>query len=107
MILFDEFAAWAIPQTLSLGQDGPGGAGLESADGPSNANLVYRKKPDVAPAVSLSLNGGDASAKARLIKYYKYYAPQKVSDVDRLLRKYRGKEKHLFRALYAKYGPEP
>jgi hypothetical protein len=107
MILFDEFAAWAIPQTLSLGEDGPGGAGLESADGPSNANLVDRKKPDVAPAVSLSLNGGDASAKARLIKYYKYYAPEKVSDVDRLLRKYRGKEKHLFRALYAKYGPEP
>ena len=107
MILFDEFAAWAIPQSLSLGADGPGGVGLSSAEGPTHANYVHRPAPDVAPAVSLSLNGADPTAQKRLTDFYKFYNPDKLSEVGSLLRKYRGKERFLFQALVVKYGPEP
>jgi len=43
----------------------------------------------------------------RLSAFYKKYEPPKVSEVDNLLTKYKGKEDALFKALVKKYGPEP
>jgi len=43
----------------------------------------------------------------RLLAFYKKYEPPKVSEVDNLLTKYKGKEDALFKALVKKYGPEP
>jgi hypothetical protein len=43
----------------------------------------------------------------RLLAFYKKYEPSKVSEVDNLLAKYKGKEDGLFKALVKKYGPEP
>merc|ERR1712107_527609 len=76
MILFDEFAAWAITQSLTLGPDGPGGQGLQSAEGPSNPNYVHRPTAHIQPAVSLSLNGADPHARSRLVRFYQHYAPE-------------------------------
>ena len=44
--------------------------------------------------------------KSRLIRYYQVNAPQKLCDVDELVKKYASKEKELFRQLTFKYGPE-
>ena len=43
----------------------------------------------------------------RLTNFYKAYDAGKVSEVDKLLEKYAGKEEALFKALVKKYGPEP
>ena len=45
--------------------------------------------------------------KTRLRRYYEVRCPSKCSDVDKLVIKYKNKEKDLFRQLTFKYGPEP
>ena len=44
--------------------------------------------------------------KTRLLRYYELRCPSKCNDVDKLVIKYKGKEKELFRQLTFKYGPE-
>ncbi|GET91379.1 hypothetical protein, conserved [Leishmania tarentolae] len=43
----------------------------------------------------------------RLYSFYKKYNPQKLCNVEKLLRECRGKEEQLFAMLVGKYGPEP
>jgi len=43
----------------------------------------------------------------RLTRFYEEYDTTKLDDVDFLVRKYRGRDDELFRALTEKYGPEP
>ena len=45
--------------------------------------------------------------KKRLTIFYEKYCPDKVSDINNLIKKYGNKEKDLFRKLTMKYGPEP
>ncbi len=44
--------------------------------------------------------------RARLVRFYQHYSPDKVSNVDKKLAKYAGKEEAMFAALQKKYGPE-
>ena len=48
-----------------------------------------------------------AETKARLVRFYAKYAPEKLKDVDKALQVYAGKEPEMFQTLVAKYGPEP
>ena len=45
--------------------------------------------------------------RARLVRFYEKYAPDKLDGVDDLLAKSKGKEEKLFAKLVEKYGPEP
>jgi hypothetical protein len=47
------------------------------------------------------------SYKERLSNFYRKYEPSKVPRVDRLLKKFNGREGQMFKALTKKYGPEP
>jgi hypothetical protein len=42
-----------------------------------------------------------------LVAFYQQHNPDRVSDVDRVLRKYQGKENSLFRAIAKKYKVDP
>ncbi|GBG33774.1 Translation machinery-associated protein 22 [Hondaea fermentalgiana] len=47
---------------------------------------------------------------SRVVRFYKKYAPEKISDVDKLVERTRGivkNEEKLMTALIDKYGPEP
>ena len=47
---------------------------------------------------------------SRLVKYYEHHNPDKLKEsgfVEKALLKYKGNEEELFKALRAKYGPEP
>jgi hypothetical protein len=48
----------------------------------------------------------DMSYRARLVRFYEHYAPEKLSNVDVALRAYKGREETMFAALAVKYGPE-
>ena len=49
----------------------------------------------------------DSTYRGRLTRFYQKYVPDKLSQVDAVLRKYEGVEEDLFSALVEKYGPEP
>jgi len=53
----------------------------------------YGSATDIDPAVRL-----------RLFKFYKQNKPEKIREIDTLLRKYRGKEEVMFKVLDKKYG---
>ena len=43
----------------------------------------------------------------RLLAFYTEYRPEKLLEVDDILKMYSGREEELFAALVKKYGPEP
>jgi hypothetical protein len=45
--------------------------------------------------------------KKRLERFYQKYAPEKMSNLEKILQAYSGKEETLFLELVKKYGPEP
>lgn len=47
------------------------------------------------------------TARDLLLQFYKEKNPSKVSDVDKLLAKYSGREDHMFRNLAKKYNLDP
>eukprot|EP00742_Colponemidia_sp_Colp-10_P019583 GILJ01022728.1.p1 GENE.GILJ01022728.1~~GILJ01022728.1.p1 ORF type:complete len:313 (-),score=46.67 GILJ01022728.1:256-1194(-) len=66
--------------------------------------------PDAAVAASTSsplLDPFYLEYRARLVRFYEKYSPDKLRHVDTSLAKYKGKEKAMFVTLVAKYGPEP
>lgn len=74
------------------------------------ADLVkkYGPEPSAAPAspvVSSSSSAGDT--RARLVRFYEKYASDKMSNIDKILAHYAGKEDKMFADLVSKYGPEP
>lgn len=44
--------------------------------------------------------------KDRLERYLAHYDPERVADIDNLLKRYRGREGQIFRKLVKEYGPE-
>ena len=46
------------------------------------------------------------NTKERLILFYQQYCPDKINDIDNIIKKYGNNEKELFRKLTFKYGPE-
>uniref|UniRef100_A0A7S1MSY2 Protein kinase domain-containing protein n=1 Tax=Neobodo designis TaxID=312471 RepID=A0A7S1MSY2_NEODS len=49
----------------------------------------------------------EQSVRARLRRFYAHYAPEKVANIDNVLRMYDGRYPDMFERLVAKYGPEP
>ena len=49
----------------------------------------------------------EAATRARLERFYAHYAPEKLSNVDSALERYKGKEDTMFATLTKMYGPEP
>ena len=41
----------------------------------------------------------------RLVAFYEKHAPEKLSQVDEILEKFKGREEHMFDTLAKKYGP--
>ena len=62
---------------------------------------------NLTPASQNNTNTAPSSFKDRLIAFYQKYNPDKMSGVDATLEKFKGREEEMFKALIAKYGPEP
>lgn len=56
---------------------------------------------------SIVIEDNNISLKKRLTIFYKKYCPDKISEIEKIIKKYGNKEKELFRKLTFKYGPEP
>lgn len=65
---------------------------------PTSASVVPPPAPAAAPA---------SNYHARITAMYQKYQPEKISQVDNILLKYKGAEEDLMQALIHKYGPEP
>ena len=53
------------------------------------------------------LYNAHADFKGRLTRFYRHYNPAKLVVVDEMLKAARGHEEEMFKALRARYGPEP
>jgi hypothetical protein len=70
--------------------------------------LVKKYGPEpAAPSPPAATPGSSTDYKSRLTRFFEKYEPSKVSSVDEVLVRYKGKEQQLFEALSKKYGPEP
>ncbi|EKF33544.1 hypothetical protein MOQ_002587 [Trypanosoma cruzi marinkellei] len=70
------------------------------------AALVHKLGPEPpAPSPSNELN--KPTYRQRLIRFYKFYARERLADVDNILQRYKGDEESMFRILVERYGPEP
>jgi hypothetical protein len=63
--------------------------------------------PTAAPSVQSSGGASTDTYRARLMRFYEFYNPEKISDVDTVLEKFKGREEIMIRQLRAKYGDEP
>ena len=73
----------------------------EEVDNIQNENVIIDDKS------SNVLEDNNMSLKKRLTIFYKKYCPDKIEEIEKLIKKYGNKEKELFRKLTFKYGPEP
>ena len=51
--------------------------------------------------------GPDLPLRYRLLKFYQKYAPEKATEVDKVIDMFRGRESLMFKMFLVKYGPEP
>ncbi|KAF1334260.1 Nuclear pore complex protein, partial [Globisporangium splendens] len=110
------------PVTLSLGSvlppkpKTPASTGSEKKDPSTPTKLNFGssfslEKSDVTTdegkqiAAKKSNESADADYKGLLVKFYQEYNPSKVSDAEKTLGEYVGKEQELFSKLFAKYIP--
>ena len=73
----------------------------------AKAPAAAAKAPAALPSPSAVPATAPWTMKERLTNFYAKYDAAKVSEVDVLLAKYKGKEEPLFLALVKKYGKEP
>ena len=64
------------------------------------------KAPEPEPEKSNSTTA-TGSVERRLLAFYTKYRPEKLIEVDDILKMYSGREEELLAALVKKYGPEP
>ncbi|CAK9057963.1 Density-regulated protein (DRP), partial [Durusdinium trenchii] len=85
----------------SLSAEAPGDEGAQAA----------AAAPPAAPDASSDDDDDEKySIRARVVRFYEKYAPEKLCDVDKLVARTVGKpsmERKLMEALVDKYGPEP
>jgi len=61
-------------------------------------------EPELATSYQgLSVNEREEQLRERLIEFYSLYSPSKLNQLERILRRYRGKEDQLFQKLHRKY----
>ena len=66
-------------------------------------SLAKKKYFEPEPVSSNTRTGSER----RLLAFYTEYRPEKLLEVDDILKRYSGREEELFAALVKKYGPEP
>ena len=71
---------------------------------PRHVSTAAAKAREPQPVSSKSRTG---SVERRLLAFYFKYRPEKLLEVDDILKRYSGREEELFAALVKKYGPEP
>src|SRR5210317_28723 len=76
----------------------------EGRDDPRHIISTASKARVPQPVSSKSRTG---SVERRLLAFYTEYRPEKLIEVDDILKMYSGREEELFAALVKKYGPEP
>jgi preprotein translocase subunit Sec61beta len=69
--------------------------------GPEPSESEEPRQPTTIEAAAIS------GYKARLVRFYEQYNPEKLAGVDVTLQKFAGHEEEMFAALVAKYGAEP
>ena len=52
------------------------------------------------------INRDDYTLKSRLLRFYKTHCPEKIENIDNIVKKYSNKEKELFKNLVSIYGKE-
>ncbi len=52
-------------------------------------------------------NDVNEGLRKRLLRYYKHHCPDKLDNIETIIKKYKNQEKALFKSLVSKYGPEP
>ena len=70
----------------------------------ATATAKRQRMREPQPVSSKSRTG---SVERRLLAFYFNYRPEKLLEVDDILKRYSGREEELFAALVKKYGPEP
>eukprot|EP01062_Namystynia_karyoxenos_P002503 TRINITY_DN10882_c3_g1_i1.p1 TRINITY_DN10882_c3_g1~~TRINITY_DN10882_c3_g1_i1.p1 ORF type:complete len:768 (+),score=239.60 TRINITY_DN10882_c3_g1_i1:93-2396(+) len=79
-------------------------ASLSTADG---TTVIALSPPAVPAAAAPAPAAGGGEFRARLLRYYQKYAPDRVGNMDNLLAQYQGREEELMSQLVGRYGPEP
>lgn len=104
--LFDALATKYGPEPSELARTSP----------TRNRTSPTRSKSPIAAATTVAYPSSTvdqhdysnyAANYARIARFYKHYNPSKISDIERTLEMFKGKEKVMFETLVAKYGPEP
>jgi len=76
----------------------------QGRDDPRYISTAAKAPEEPEPKKSNSTTG---SVERRLLAFYTKYRPEKLLEVDDILKMYSGREEELFAALVKKYGPEP
>eukprot|EP01060_Flectonema_neradi_P027321 TRINITY_DN36923_c0_g1_i1.p1 TRINITY_DN36923_c0_g1~~TRINITY_DN36923_c0_g1_i1.p1 ORF type:complete len:668 (+),score=100.20 TRINITY_DN36923_c0_g1_i1:44-2005(+) len=71
------------------------------------ANLVYINLTAANGVTKYITEPRNTDYEHRVVNMYAYYSPDRLQNVSRLLKKYRGSEEQLIAALTDKYGSEP
>ncbi|CUG90344.1 Hypothetical protein, putative [Bodo saltans] len=75
--------------------------------GPEPRSEVKSTTERVATAIADAPSLASHNIRERLVRFYTFYAPEKLADVDQLLPRIVGLEEETFLKLVEKYGPEP
>jgi hypothetical protein len=85
----------------------PRAAGSQVPLNPGMAQQQPQAQLGAGPNANNPLASAAMDYHARLFRFYSYYAPEKLTQVNTILTKSKGAEEQLFAQLVAKYGPEP
>ena len=95
-----------IQSSISYGQSssGFGSNTMQTFGSTTNAFGTTNQRAQTQPA---AVKFGGRTPKEILVAFYNKYNPSKVSEVDKFLTKYSGKEEQMFRNLAKKYNVDP
>jgi hypothetical protein len=97
---------FGLPATTAVPMSSPFGASssissTHSPFGVTSATITSISSPTV------NANFSGRAPREILLSFYQQHNPQKVSEVDKLLEKYKGNEEQMFRNLAKKYSLDP
>jgi hypothetical protein len=78
----------------------------QERDDPRYISTAAKAPEEPEPKKSNSTTA-TGSVERRLLAFYTEYRPEKLIEVEDILKMYSGREEELFTALVKKYGPEP
>jgi hypothetical protein len=82
-------------------------ASNDSSNAQGTASPAADASPSATSAVLAVRVTNPLTHRERVVRLYKYYAPEKLANVDQAMNHYAGREDVMLNALIDKYGPEP